>query len=212
MVPIKKFRMVKFSKNRRLLALQTIRVASYLPSMEEPKLFMVLLGCRPPGRLTEQHDIFFGVAPNLKSLAPAMKASWKGAKVHIDAWREVNAVDGYRISVVAESDHKDERSLFFVNLGGYRPGEFEEYHYKILSVGTMAEAVSKAKATAFYRHFGFEGAVSHVDDKFGIDLDDLVNVGELFRNNYRLSLTPDPEIVEDQLHIGYLSMDNLLKS
>ena len=29
---------------------------------------MVLLGCRPPGRFTEQHDIFFGIGNSLKEL------------------------------------------------------------------------------------------------------------------------------------------------
>jgi hypothetical protein len=27
--------------------------------MEKMKLYMVMLGCVPPGRLTEQHDIFW---------------------------------------------------------------------------------------------------------------------------------------------------------
>lgn len=62
---------------------------------------MLLLGCRPPGRLTEQHDIFFGIANELKELVPDIKAFWPEAKgnIHIDAWREVNIVDGIRVKV-----------------------------------------------------------------------------------------------------------------
>ena len=57
--------------------------------MKSLKLFMLILGCRPPGRLTEQHDIFFGIGDELQDLLPAMFEFWPEAKqkVHIDAWR-----------------------------------------------------------------------------------------------------------------------------
>lgn len=42
--------------------------------------------------------------------------------------------------------------LFFVNLGGYQQGSFEEFHYKLLIVATsQAEAISQAKRSKFYR-------------------------------------------------------------
>jgi len=55
---------------------------------------MLLLGCKPPGRNTEQHDIFFGIGSGLKELIPAIIDSWPEAKkkIHIDAWREVQFV------------------------------------------------------------------------------------------------------------------------
>ena len=40
------------------------------------KLYMVMLGCTPKGRFTEQHDIFFGIGNSLKELIPNMKAFW----------------------------------------------------------------------------------------------------------------------------------------
>ena len=65
--------------------------------MSRPKLFMVLIGCKPEGRHTEQHDIFFGVATSMKELLPQIIAFWPEAKgdLHIDGWREVNQVDGF---------------------------------------------------------------------------------------------------------------------
>ena len=61
--------------------------------MSDLKLYMVLLGCKPKGRFTEQHDIFFGIAENMAALKPAMREFWHDADVlHIDAWREVNFV------------------------------------------------------------------------------------------------------------------------
>ncbi len=63
--------------------------------MNELKLYMLLLGCRPEGRFTEQHDIFFGIGRNMAELKPAIKNFWKEApKIHVDVWREVNVVDG----------------------------------------------------------------------------------------------------------------------
>ena len=83
----------------------------------ENKLFMVMLGCRPEGRFTEQHDIFFGIGTSLKELIPNMKAFWPEAKgrIHIDAWREVTTVDNYSITIAAKGNLKQHyQHLFFI--------------------------------------------------------------------------------------------------
>lgn len=176
-----------------------------------------MLGCKPKGRLTEQHDIFFGIANSLKELVPKMLAFWPEANgiMHIDAWREITMVDGYTIEVVAKNSLPRSSALFFINLGGYKPNEFEEYHYKLLTVApAMAAAIRKSKTTVFYKHFGFEGAVSHVDDKYGIDMDDAYNVEDILGtlgNQYSLQLSEGPNMQEDVLHIGYLQIAKLLK-
>ncbi|MBA3664954.1 MAG: DUF1543 domain-containing protein [Bacteroidetes bacterium] len=184
------------------------------------KLFLVLLGCRPPGRLTEQHDVFFGIAENLKDLVPDMKAFWPEAKgeIHIDCWREVTHVNGYAVNVVErKKTTTNDPHLFFINLGGYKPGEFEEYHYKLLAVGqNTSEAIAQSKQTAFYKHYDFKapGAASHVDDKFGVDTDDVFKVAdalnESFTEKYSLEIQPS-DGTEDELHIGYLQIKKLLK-
>ncbi len=177
-----------------------------------------MLGCRPKGRCTEQHDIFFGIGKSLKELIPSMKSFWPEAKgqIHIDAWREVTAVDDFKIEVNAKGTSTESNSqLFFINLGGYKENEFEEYHYKVLAVGaTLSEATKKAKSTAFYKHFGFKGAISHIDDKFGIDVDDVFNVKEIlsptFTEQFELQITPTENPIEDALHIGYLKIDKIV--
>lgn len=177
-----------------------------------------MLGCRPAGRFTEQHDIFFGIGKNLKELIPNMTQFWPEAKgkIHIDAWREVTLVDGYKIEVVSKGNsNSNSINLFFINLGGYKENEFEEYHYKVLAVGeNLAEASKKAKATTFYKHCGFKGATSHIDDKFGIDIDDIFNVKEIlspnFTEQFELQITFSENQIEDQLHIGYLKIDKLV--
>lgn len=177
-----------------------------------------MLGCRPKGRFTEQHDIFFGIGKTLKELVPNMKAFWPEAKgqIHIDAWREVTAVDNFKIEVVAKGTAIESKSqLFFINLGGYKENEFEEYHYKVLAVGdSLSDATKKAKETTFYKHCGFKGATSHIDDKFGIDIDDLFNVKEILTLNlieqFELQITPTMLFEKDQLHIGYLKIDKII--
>lgn len=183
----------------------------------QPKLFMVILGATPKGRLTEQHDVFFGIGNSLAELVLQMKAFWPEAngKIHIDSWREVTVVDGYRIEVVPKTITENHLQLYFINLGGYKPGELEEFHYKILAVAnSMADAVKQSKATSFYKHFGFKGAESHVDDKFGIDVDDIYKVNEIMtdRQQYTLQIEKSENDSEDALHIGYLKIDKLAKT
>ncbi len=113
-----------------------------------------MLGCTPKGRFTEQHDIFFGIGKNLKELIPEIKAFWPEAKgkIHIDAWQKITQVDGFSIEVVTkESEIEGTEKLFFLNLGGYKEGDFEEYHYKVVTVAkSKAEAIKKAKKTTFF--------------------------------------------------------------
>jgi hypothetical protein len=177
---------------------------------------MVLLGCRPKGRFTEQHDVFFGIATSLKKLIPHMKACWTEAKgkIHVDAWREVTEQDGYAISVVAkEQAIESKQTLFFINLGGYKRNEFEEYHYKMLTVAkNSAIAIKQAKKVSFYKHTGFTEAPSHIDDKYGIDVDDVYSLKEIlapvFKELYTLQFK-QKEKDTDIIHLGYLKLDKI---
>lgn len=184
---------------------------------QELKLYMVMLGCTPEGRYTEQHDIFFGIGNSLKELIPQMDAFWPEAKgkFHIDAWREVTTVDNFSISIGTKKTIENSRKLFFINLGGYKENEFEEYHYKTLTVAeSLGLAAKVAKATTFYKHFSFEGATSHIDDKYGIDVDEIYNVDDIlapiFKEKYSIQITPsETTLEEDILHIGYLKIDKI---
>lgn len=181
---------------------------------------MTIIGCRPAGRLTEQHDVFFGLGEQLADLVPQINAFWpevKG-KFHIDSWREVSKVGDYAITVIDQSaaNHK-ELGLFFFNLGGYLPQEMEEFHYKKLVVApNLAVAQQEIKNSAFYKNYNFPGAVSHIDDKYGLDIDESYNVSELIRAEdklcYGLQMTiASKDQPEDELHIGYLPLKNISK-
>ncbi|PKV76044.1 DUF1543 domain-containing protein [Pontibacter ramchanderi] len=187
--------------------------------MQNPKLFMLMLGCRPAGRNTEQHDMFFAIGEQVKDLVPAIKAFWPEAKgnIHIDAWREVTRVNGFQIKVVPKAAIPavaGADKLFFLNLGGYKQGEFDEFHYKMLAVAPdQAGAVKQAKETAFYKHTGFKGANSHIDDKFGVDVDEVFEVKDILsaedKQQYSLSITAGIAGPEDELHLGYFQLHKL---
>lgn len=182
------------------------------------KLFLLILGCKPKGRNTEQHDTFFGIGESLPDLLPQIKEFWPDAgKVHIDSWREVTAVDGFSIKVVPKknTEAQAENKLFFLNLGGYKPGDLEEYHYKLLAVAnTKSTAIQAAKKTAFYLHTGFKGADSHIDDKYGVDVDDVYEIADVLpagiKSLYGLVIEKDSnDLREDELHIGYVTLGSL---
>ena len=181
------------------------------------KLFLLILGCRPEGRNTEQHDTFLGIGNSLSDLLLQIESFWPdGGKIHIDSWREVTTVDGYAIKVFDKEDAPatSAHKLFFLNLGGYKPADMEEYHYKLLSVATdKATAISAAKQTVFYLHTGFKGATSHIDDKYGVDVDDVYEIKEILpkqlKEKYTISIQPAASLPEDELHIGYLKLSSL---
>ena len=185
--------------------------------MNDIKLYMLLLGCKPNGRHTEQHDVFFGIGNSLKDLVPDIIGFWPEAngKIHIDAWREVNTVDGYSISIMKRSAIQkpgEVHKLFFVNLGGYKENDFEEYHYKCLAVAAdTAGAIKQAKAQTFWKH----SISSHIDDKYGIDVDDVYEIGEVLtrhaKEEYQVVIKENTAVLsDDKLQPGYLKLSKLM--
>lgn len=176
---------------------------------------MVLLGCKPEGRHTEQHDVFFGIGNSLKDLLPEILDFWPEAreKIHIDAWREVTVVDGYAIRVRPKAGYQPiGPKLFFVNLGGYKENDFEEYHYKCLSVAqNSAEAIRQAKGQTFWKH----SVSSHVDDKYGVDVDDIYEIEDVLtsraKEQFEIVIEETKRSSPDELHPGYLKLSKLMR-
>ena len=194
-----------------------------------PTLYMIQLGGRPKGRLIEQHDIFFGVANTVSELITDINSHWPEVKNkwHIDSYRAITKVDDYAIKLVESSNQVENNhalKLFFINLGGYQQGSFEEFHYKLLIVAAnQAEAIKQAKQSEFYKQFTFNdkaspfNAASHIDDKFEVELDDIYNVNDLISNVEIIiepiarALDDSLNVVEDKDYVGYLSIKNLKK-
>jgi hypothetical protein len=182
------------------------------------KLYKVLIGCKPKGRQTEQHDIFFGIAENMQALAPQLKVFWPEAVdgMHIDAFREVTTVGDYSVSIAnKETAEASDAKLFFINLGGYKPQEFDEFHYKmIIAAADKATAIQQAKQTTFYKHCGFKGATSHIDDKYGIDVDDAYAVEDILAPDLKDKYTivvkkTNKSVNNDMIHLGYYKLSKI---
>jgi len=181
-------------------------------------LYMMILGCRPEGRFTEQHDIFFGIAEKASDLVPHIKAYWPEAKgvMHIDALRKVQNVNGRIITVVPRTDDAGTSAaqLFFINLGGYKPNQFDEFHYKMLiAASTKDQAIKMAKQSAFYQHTGFADAPAHIDDRYGVDVDDVFEIKEIlpavFKEQFTILVTDETTTAEDEIYLGYITFDKL---
>ena len=187
----------------------------------KPKLYMVLLGSKAENRNVEQHDFFFGVANSLADLVPDLRAFWPeaGKSLHIDGWREVNVVDNFKVEIVSKTavNSPNEHRLFFINLGGYTAGRLEEQHYTQLSVcRDKVEATQLAKKAAFFKSAsiaGVKGANSHIDEKYGIDVDDIHRIEDIWQpglhRGYAIKLTPAANLHQDDIHLGYFRLDKL---
>lgn len=180
---------------------------------------MVLLGSKAPERNVEQHDYFFGIAGSLGELVPQLRAFWPeaGASLHIDGWREVNLVDGYRIMVTEKAEYPlhSVNRLFFINLGGYQTGKLEEQHYTLLCVKPdKAQAIQDSKKTLFFKSNGIKGANSHIDEKYGVDVDDIYRLEDILnpalKAKYQIQISlPEHDMAEDEIHLGYFRLDKL---
>lgn len=176
------------------------------------KLFYVILGATPKGRNIEQHDVFFGIAERFEDLIPEMKKFWSDARIHVDCYQEVRFADGFEVKVIEKNSEKLSEQLFFINLGGYKLGHFEEFHEQHLMVGTsLSDVIKRVKQTDFYKTMGFANAVSHIDDKHGVDIDDIYNVNDLLseisKEKYSIILEKsEAENQENVMKIGYLKI------
>lgn len=182
---------------------------------------MVLLGSKAPARTVEQHDYFFGIAAQLRDLVPQMQAFWPeaGKSLHIDGWREVNYVEGFRVSVVAKSEYAGASAyrLFFINLGGYTAGRLEEQHYNLLTIKEdRVGALAASKLTPFFKQATIakvKGANAHIDEKYGIDVDDVYRIEDVLtieeKAQYHILLEPAENIAEDEVHLGYFKLDKI---
>lgn len=188
-------------------------------TLPKKKLFMVLLGSKVHDRNVEQHDYFFGIAGSLAELVPQLKAFWPeaGSSLHIDGWREVNVVDCYQIKVNEKTEIPTDslNKLFFINLGGYQTGKLEEQHYTMLCVKPdKAQAIQDSKKTIFFKSNSIKGANSHIDEKYGIDVDDVYRLEDILNTDlkakYQIQISPaGNDVTEDPIHLGYFRLDKI---
>ncbi len=120
-------------------------------SVQELRLFVVMLGGRHARANIELHDVVFAIAPSIEQTHEQLRQQWFGelAGLHIDSWMTVDGVEQWQVRLSAEPQADGLPKLYFVNLGGYVNGEFGEAHHNLLVVADdAAEAKRKALAQA----------------------------------------------------------------
>jgi hypothetical protein len=164
--------------------------------MTPPVLFAVCLGGRAPGCNVELHDVVFAAGESLEALHPQLLDRWFGdpERVHVDAWSRVETVPGYRVRLAREPAPSGPR-LYFVNIGGYAPGELFERHAYALYAGTSAgEVKTRAKSELLP---GRDEV--HRDDLY--EVDDLLTIDRV--DGWHVHLEPDPDAGAADVTNGY---------
>ncbi|MGH8233053.1 MAG: DUF1543 domain-containing protein [Rhodanobacteraceae bacterium] len=164
-------------------------------------LVACVLGGTAPGARTELHDVAFAVGQSLKAVHPQLLDSWFGNPrgLHVDAWAFLDSVQGYRVHL-ARTPPDNGLHLYFINIGGYRPGAFGEDHaWGFFGGKHKAEGKARAKRTLLQGH-----TQTHKDDLYVIDdCLQVTNVGE-----WQVHLQPDPEAGDPIVANGYFPLPN----
>lgn len=159
-------------------------------------LHAVMLGGRAPGCRIELHDIAFAVGTTLASMHEQLLGQWFGdpTGLHVDAYVRLDRADGHRIELADERVSSD-KQLYFVNIGGYAPGELAEQHaYGFFVARDKAEAKARAKAELLSGR-----QEVHKDDLE--DVDDCLELTEV--NGRHLHLVEDADAGEPAVTNGY---------
>jgi len=136
-------------------------------------------------------------------------------KAHIDAWTAIKYVDGYRVQIRSknEAGPASNVKLFFINLGGYLDGEFEEFHKKMFIVAeSPSQAIARAKQHDFFKQYTPENlgtaGKAHIDDQYRIDFeaDDIICLSETIADEYKIVLEKTDEAIENPSQIGYIPL------
>ena len=160
------------------------------------KLFLVVLGGRSRGCHIEQHDVRWVVGESIDDTLPELIRQWGGLRrgLHLDSYRTIRRVDGYRVSVAAgpaaEASPVATR-LWFVNLGAYRADSMAEQHHFGLVAARSAAAAKAAAKRRWLRQF----EQIHKDDLHNVEqdpeLDDLLPISG--NGQWHLQLTKADE-------------------
>lgn len=156
-------------------------------------LWKVVLGGKPVGRNTEQHDVTFVVGPQIDDCVPALKEFWPIPGVHVDSYTPIRVVGNFKVNVVPASEIVPGAlpglKLYFLNLGGYLPNDPEEYHERmVVAANDLEEAKTLAKQDNFFTsRLGVpETGEPHIDNKY--EIDDILLVNDLVPG-YIIALT-----------------------
>lgn len=138
-------------------------------------LFVVMLGGKHPKAKIEVHDVVFACGDSLEQIYPQLRQQWFGTQtgLHIDSWLAVDGVADYQVRLTDVAPGAGEPRLFFINLGGYHPGQFGEDHLYLLVVANdKISAKQQGKAIA-----NKQWQQPHTDNL--LDVDDCIPIDQV---------------------------------
>jgi len=186
-------------------------------------LFLVVLGGRAQKANIELHDVRWVVGSKIEDTYDALKADWFGTfkGLHIDSYKRIDYVDGYKINLknIENEKFKNKKfnnlnihqlNLWFVNIGGYDPSSMQEKHeFGLVVAKSPLEAKNKAKSKWLK---GYKK--KHKDDitalKNLITIDDFEPIRKF--GNWEIELINEKNFVEENNHpdwYGYKRIDNI---
>ncbi|MGH8146580.1 MAG: DUF1543 domain-containing protein [Rhodanobacteraceae bacterium] len=163
------------------------------------RLIACVLGGTAPGAKTELHDVAFAVGDSLEAVHDQLLDGWFGDPrgLHVDAWCVLDSVTGYRVHL-SHAPSRGGLHLYFINIGGYRPGVFGEHHaWGFFGAPDKTEAKQQAKCTLLQNH-----EETHKDDLH--DIDDCLQIGRI--GEWHVHLTPDASASGPQVANGYFPL------
>lgn len=109
-------------------------------------LYVFYLGGNAGKSNIEVHDIQFAAVENPQDAWSLLRNRWFGDKdkVHLDGYGILRWADGYHITLAPTPATQTEK-LYFVNVGGYQPGNLAELHaFDFFVAATPEQAKAKA--------------------------------------------------------------------
>ena len=131
-----------------------------MEKINKPYFFLVFLGGRAKKANVELHDVRWVIGSTIEDTFDVLRRDWFGTidGLHIDSYKKINYVDGYKIYLKKiENDKLNKNKLFkekipqinlwFVNIGGYDPSSMQEKHeFGLVAASSSIDAKNKAKS------------------------------------------------------------------
>ncbi|HEY9112929.1 MAG TPA: DUF1543 domain-containing protein [Rhodanobacteraceae bacterium] len=163
------------------------------------RLIACVLGGTAPRAKTELHDVAFVVGDSLDAVHDQLLDGWFGEPrgLHVDAWCFLDSIAGYRVRL-ARTPPGNGLHLYFINIGGYRPGVFGEQHaWGFFGAPNKAAAKQRAKHMLLQDH-----EETHKDDLH--EIDDCLQIGQV--KGWHVHLTPDASASDPPVANGYFPL------
>ena len=131
-----------------------------MPNTKNKYLFLVVLGGRAKKANVELHDVRWVIGSRIEDTFNVLIRDWFGCLdgLHIDSYKKINYVDGYKVNLKNIENHKLKKNkffdknntkmnLWFVNIGGYDPNSMQEKHeFGLVVASSKLEAKNIAKS------------------------------------------------------------------